>query len=132
MESVLMMICRQILVEFHCCPLTPNSCMKCQAQSHRSGPFTQTPPIYISDFHCSQFSCFRTSAVLIFHLSFRNIDSIDCLLACVLVTSSLSVITRIFFFTCGGNCTYFSRTNALHKEIELKNEIITVTTNGEI
>lgn len=132
MEPVLMIICCQIRVDFHCHPHRPNSCMNCQAHSHGSGPFTQTPRIYISDFHCSQLRCFRTSAILIFHLSFRNIDNIDCLLACVLVTSPLSVISRIFFFTYGGNCTYFSRTNALHKEIELKNEIITVATNDKI
>lgn len=79
MEPVLMMISCQILLDFYCCPLKPNNCIKCQTHSHRRGPFTQTPSVYISVLHCSQLRCLRTSSVLIFHLSFRNIDNIDCL-----------------------------------------------------
>jgi len=98
-----MMISCQILLDFYCCPFRPNSCMKCQADLHGSGPFTQTPPMYISVLHCSQLKCLRTSFVLISHLSFRNIDNINCLLACALVTSLLSLSARIFSCTYGGN-----------------------------
>jgi len=128
-----MMISCQILLDFYYCPLRPNNCMKCQAHSHISGPFTQTPPMFMTVLHCSQLRCLRTSSVLIYHLSFRNMDNINCLLACALVTSPLSVTSRIIFFTHGENLLHlFFLFKCPAQRIELKYEIITITTNDKI
>ena len=133
MELALMIISCQILLDFYCCPVRPNNCMKCQAHLHRSGPFTQTSPMYISILLYLQLRCLRTNSVLIFHLSFKNVDNIDCLLACALVTSPLSVTSRIFFFTYGENLLHlFFLFKCPAQRIELKYEIITVTTNDKI
>lgn len=117
MEPALMMISCQILLDFYCYPIRPNNCMKCQAHLHRSGPFTQTPPMYISILHYSQLRCLRTNSVLIFHLSFRNTDNIDCLLACALVTSPLLLLEFFSLHMEKTCCTYFSCSNALHREL---------------